>query len=139
MKRITTIALCLLASLVAAGTASAQDNAARAAVPFGFYVGNTWVPAGTYTLSSETRSPEVIFIRNADNKIALMNVGHAAEKKSDAHALVFKKYGDKYFLREIRCSACRLNIAFSSSKREKAAQTQEASIAPPSDVYLALK
>jgi len=139
MKRITTIALCLLASLVAAGSASAQDNAARAAVPFGFYAGNTWLPAGTYTLSSESNSPDVIFIRSADNKVALMDVGHPADPQSGAHTLVFKKYGDKYFLHEIRCTACRMNIAFSDSKREKAAKIQEASVAPPSNVYLALK
>src|SRR5947209_20077537 len=110
MKRITTIALCLLASLVAAGTASAQDHGAKASVPFGFYAGNTWLPAGTYTLSAESRSPDVIFIRNADSKIALMDVGHAADPQSGAHTLVFKKYGDKYFLHEIRCSACSMNI-----------------------------
>lgn len=139
MKRITTIALCLLASLVAAGTASAQDHAAKATIPFGFNVGNTWLPAGTYTMTSDSQSPNVISIRNADNKISLLSVGQAADRRPDSRSLVFKKYGDQYFLHEIRCSACRMNVAFSGSKRERLAQKREASAAPPTDIYLALK
>ena len=57
MKRITSIALCVLASLAAAGSASAQDHAVKATVPFGFYVGNKWLPSGTYELTSDSEAP----------------------------------------------------------------------------------
>ena len=55
MKPITVIAfaVCLLASFAVVGTVSAQDHAAKATVPFGFNVGDKWVPAGTYTITSE--------------------------------------------------------------------------------------
>jgi len=138
MKKITAIAAILLASLATAGSASAQDQAAKAKIPFGFYVDNKWVPAGTYTLTSDTRSPEIIAIRNNDASVALLGVGHASDPQSGTGTLVFTKYGDKYFLHEIRCAACRMNVAFSDSKREKQARTEEASAGTPSTVYLAL-
>ena len=140
MKKITAIAAILLASLAAAGSASAQDHAAKANIPFGFYVENKWVPAGTYTLTSDTRSPDVIVIRNANSTVSLLSVGHQQDKAPGSNVLVFTRYGDKYFLHEILCSRCGMNEAFSDSKREKLARAQEAaSIEPPSTVYLALK
>jgi hypothetical protein len=139
MKRIIAIAACLLASLAAAGTASAQDHAAKANIPFGFYVGNTWLPAGTYTLTSDAGNPAEIFIHNGDGKVSMLTLGHADDNQpAGTHKLVFKKYGDQYFLHEVLCSSCRMNIAFSESKREKKAEKLEATNEAPKDVYLAL-
>ena len=138
MKKITAIAAILLGSLAAAGIASAQDHAAKANIPFGFYVANKWVPAGEYTLSSDTTRPDVVAIRSADNSISLLSLGRSEDRQPDSRTLVFKKIGDKYFLREIRCATCKMNVAFAPSKREKEARMGEASIAAPSDVYLAL-
>jgi hypothetical protein len=138
MKQITAIAAILLASLAAVGTASAQDHAAKATVPFGFYVDNTWVPAGSYTLTSSTLSPNVIAIRNNQTSISMLNVGHQEEKKAGSNVLVFKKYGEQYFLHEIRCASGNMNVGFSPSKREKQARTNEASVAQPTDIYLAM-
>jgi hypothetical protein len=67
MKKMTTIAAILLASLAAAGSASAQDHSAKANIPFGFYVDSKWVPAGAYTLTSDVKSPDIINIRNEDS------------------------------------------------------------------------
>ena len=139
MKKITAIAAILLASLATIGSASAQDHAAKANIPFGFYIENKWVPAGTYTLTSDSRSPDLIAIRSGDNAVSMLSVGHSEERQPGSHSLVFAKYGDKYFLHEIRCATCNMNVAFSPSKREKAVRTQEASVEAPSTVYLALK
>jgi hypothetical protein len=70
MEHITMIAIavCLLAGFAVVSTVSAQDHAARATVPFNFNVGDKWVPAGTYTMISDSRSPNVIFIRSKDSK-----------------------------------------------------------------------
>jgi hypothetical protein len=139
MKPITAIASILFASLAAAGIASAQDHAAKANIPFGFYVADKWVPGGTYMLTSDSRSPNIVAIRNAEGKVALLSIGHTEDKQSRPSTLAFKKYGDQYFLHEISCSPCRMNVGFPDSKREKLAQTREASVAPATDVYLALK
>ncbi len=142
MKHITVfvIAVCLLASFAAAGTASAQDHAVRAAVPFNFNVGDRWVPAGTYLMTSDMSNPKVIFIRSEDGKVALLSVTQSDGRRLDASKLVFTKYGDQYFLHEILCSLCGMNVAFPGSKREKLARTRlEAGLLSPADVYLALK
>jgi len=143
MKHITVfaIAVCLLASFAAAGTVSAQDHAARATIPFNFNVGNKWVPAGKYTITSNVSNPYVIFIRSEDSKIVLLSVTQSDdERRLDADKLVFTKYGDQYFLHKILCSHCGMSLAFPGSKHEKLARTRlEAGLLSPSDVYLALK
>jgi hypothetical protein len=138
MKKMTAIAAILLASLAAVGTASAQDHATKASVPFGFYVGNSWVPAGSYTLTASSLSPNAIAIRNNKTSVSMINLGHQTEKQAGPNVLVFKKYGDQYFLHEIRCASGNMNVGFSTSKREKQAQTNEASLAPATDIYLAM-
>lgn len=137
MKKITTIAAILLASLAAAGTASAQDHAAKANIPFGFYVDSKWVPAGTYIMTSSSTSPDVISIRNDNSSVALLNVGHQVDRKPGANTLVFRKYGDKYFLGEIL--SANMSVGFNPAKREKAVRTEEASMGTPTEIYLALK
>jgi hypothetical protein len=142
MKHISVfaIAVCLLASFAAVGTVSAQDHAARATVPFNFNVGDRWVPAGTYTITSDTLNPAVIFIRSKDGKIDLLSVTHSDDQRGTADSLVFTKYGDQYFLHEILCSRCGMDVALPGSKHEKLARTRlEAGLLSPSDVYLALK
>jgi hypothetical protein len=142
MKHITAIAIavCLLASFAVVGTVSAQDHAARAMVPFNFNVGDKWVPAGTYTITSDNLSPNVIIIRSKDSKISMISVVQSDSRRLSAGRLVFTKYGDQYFLHEILCSSCGMNVAFLGSKHEKLARTRlEAGLLSPSDVYLALK
>ena len=142
MKHITVfaIAICLLASFAGSGSVSAQDHAARATIPFNFNVGDRWVPAGTYTITSNMTNPKIICIRSADGNIALLSVTQSDEGRSDAGRLVFTKYGDHYFLHEILCSRCGMNLAFPGSKHERLARTRlEAGLLSPSEVYLALK
>ena len=142
MKHITVFAIagCLLASFAAAGTVSAQEHSAKATIPFNFNVGDRWVPAGRYKITLDMTNPSVIFIHSEDGKIALLAVTQSDEPRSGAGRLVFTKYGDQYFLHEILCSRCGMNLAFAGSKHEKLARTRlEAGLLSPSDVYLALK
>src|SRR6266702_6709402 len=106
MKHITVfaIAACLLSSFALAGTASAQDHAARATVPFNFNVGDKWVPAGTYMITEDLTNPDEIVIRSEDGKIAMLSLARSDDRRSGAGKLVFTKYGDQYFLHEVLCS-----------------------------------
>ena len=63
MKRITAFALLAMANFALAGTSYAQSNGVRAQVPFAFTVGDKVLPAGNYTIRSET--PQVIEIGRA--------------------------------------------------------------------------
>jgi hypothetical protein len=142
MKHITVfaIAVCLLSSFAIAGTASAQDHAARATVPFNFNVGDKWVPAGTYIITEDLKNPDELFIRSEDGKVVLLSLARNDDPRSGAGKLVFAKYGDQYFLHEVLCSVCGVNVAFPDSKHEKLTRTRfEAGLLTPTDVYLALK
>ena len=138
--RVFAIAVCLLAGFALAYTASAQDHIAKATVPFNFNVGDKWVPAGTYIIAEDLTNPEEIIIRSEDSKVVLLSLAQSDDRRSGAGKLVFRKYGDQYFLHEVLCSVCGIDVAFPGSKHEKLARTHwEAGLLSPTDVYLALK
>jgi hypothetical protein len=137
MKRITSIALFALVSLVTICSASAQERAIKATVPFDFTVGSKLVPSGTYTITAKT--PNVVLIQNGERSIALFSTAYGDSRKSTTGELVFNKYGDQYFLSEILCSAADMNLEIPTSKAEKRARVQEASLHNASQVLLALK
>jgi hypothetical protein len=139
--KVIAVTVCLFASFAVVGTVSAQDHAARAMVPFGFSVGDQWVPAGTYIITSDIESPNIISLRSKDSKVILMSLTRPDDERSNAHKLVFTKYGDQYFLHEILCSSCGMNVAFPGSKHEKVAREhlRADGFSNASEVYLALK
>jgi hypothetical protein len=122
-------ALMILALAVIVGAApiaQAQSQArARATVPFEFSLDQKSMPAGTYEVSQ--LNDKVLVVRNLETKdarllIASMNV-QADEGAGIPHAkLVFDKYGDQYFLRQIWYGDSQRGIAFPESKREKEMQ-----------------
>ena len=136
MKRITSIALFVLAGLVSAGNVLAQDHGVRATVPFDFTVGNKVLPSGTYTIAPATE--HVIVIRNREKNITVMSTSYGDGKQSKTGKLVFNKYGDQYFLREILCSSADMSVELPASKTEKRARLQEARLESTPQVFLAL-
>ena len=136
MKRITSIALFILAGMVSAGSVLAQDHGVRATVPFDFTVGNKVLPSGTYTIEPATEN--VIVIRNREKHIAVMSISHGDSKQSKTGKLVFNKYGDQYFLHEILCSSVDMSVELPTSKMEKRARLQEARLEGSPQVFLAL-
>ena len=134
---ITSIALFALVSFVTVGSISAQERAVKANVPFDFTVGDKLLPAGTYTISAENTN--VIKIQNSAKHVTLLSTATSDGKESKTGELVFNKYGDQYFLREILCSSADMNMAVPTSKQEKRARVQEASVnSNGQQVYLAL-
>jgi hypothetical protein len=72
--------------------------------------------------------------------VVLLSLAHNDDRRSGAGKLVFTKDGDQYFLHEVLCSVCGMNVAFPGSKQEKLARTRwKAGLLSPTDVYLALK
>jgi len=67
-RLIATVAACLWLASVAA--ASAQDERVRAQVPFGFAVGETTFPSGTYEVSRVHAETNVLIVRGADREEA---------------------------------------------------------------------
>jgi hypothetical protein len=137
MKRITAIALLAIANFALAGTSYAQSTGVRAEVPFSFAVGDKVLPAGNYTIKSE--SPHVIVIKNHDHpaEAALSLVNQASNGSPNGGKLLFQKYGSQYFLSEILCNSADMNLSIPPSKREKRAQRQQATLERSSTTLVA--
>ena len=136
MKRNTAIALFALSTLGAAARVLGQTPAVQATVPFEFTVGGKLLPADTYTITSSQSG--VIMIRNADTHFwALTIASHSNQESARGSELVFDKYGDKYFLREVMCpDDAALNVDVPKSKLEKQVQIQEAKYGGVPEVVL---
>jgi hypothetical protein len=138
MKRTTAITLLAIANLALAGTSFAQSNGVRATVPFDFTVGSKLLPAGTYTIAPATENKTVIVIRSHDKAFAALSLVHQDDNKSpNGGKLLFHKYGGQYFLSEILCDRADMNVELPTSKREKRAQLQQATLQSSSQTEVA--
>lgn len=87
---------------VAAVYASPATGPLKANIPFSFSVGNETLPAGVYTIEPQTMS-SVLLIRRNDGRAAMLTQtqGVIARREQDQTKLVFRRYGDQYFLAQI--------------------------------------
>jgi hypothetical protein len=136
MKQITALALFSIAGFVSIGQAMAQDHAVQATIPFEFRAGNKVLPAGTYTIATGTDN--LIVITNHDQP-AVVTVALRDGRDSRKQELVFDKYGDRYFLREILCQSAGMNLELPPSKVEKATRQQQAFMQGMSQVLIAAR
>jgi hypothetical protein len=101
MKRQVLTLVGVLGLLLVAGSAWAQ-NEVRANVPFKFQVNRSTMPAGHYTVSTIGGGSDVLVIRGDGKSVMAANANQAqATRPSDHTKLVFRCYGDRYFLSEI--------------------------------------
>ena len=140
MKNIAAIALFLAATFIAAGPASAQDHLVKATVPFSFNVGDKAMPAGTYMIRSNASSPVLLTMRNWDKKVALVSLAASTQSDTKDDTLVFHRYGDQYFLSDIRSEGASIHVHYAPTKAEKRAKSQveEAGLPISDPVLIAL-
>ena len=105
MKRATLMAAVVLMGLTSLATAQlGSTDRVVAQVPFEFMVANTIAPAGKYIVQLTEPGTQMLTINNRDAKVGLMSRTFQDQSKTTPSAtiLVFSKYGNKYFLRQIR-------------------------------------
>lgn len=126
----------LIVPIIAAAQMKPGDRVVTQ-VPFKFMVGTVEMPAGEYT------------VQLADQKLVLLTVGNLEAKrwvyakaipdqgsKAQNAALVFHRYGDRYFLAELKVEDSRTSYALQPTKLEKELRAQNAS---STDILLASK
>ena len=141
MKSITAIAHFVAVTLISTGCALAQDRVARATVPFDFTLNGTSLPAGTYNIGTSIDRPNTLSIRNPKEHVNLWAMGLVnVNEPAEVGSLVFHKYGDQYFLSEIRYPNASRKVSFPASKAEKRAMEHrlDAGLNPNSDSLIAL-
>ena len=112
--------LSMLATTMLLAVPSLQAQTLLAAdVPFAFSAGNTMMPSGSYRISAV--SEQVDLVRNSDSgkAVFLEKAIHIQAVKEPRANLVFDKYGNDYFLREIWDGRSNVGIQLPESKREK--------------------
>ena len=115
---VSLMALSFLVSLAAGAPASAKSvNATRAQIPFDFHVGDRLIPAGEYTVRSLNDDETVLRISNG-RQGAAVNTSAAQGRGERRARLVFRRYGDQFFLAAV-WGADDNGRAISPSKRER--------------------
>ena len=123
-NRIATLSLLALALLVSVPSTFAQTHVkANADVPFAFKVGNSALPAGSYTVSSIASSAISIASRESHaDVITLVRTEYASKDQSPK--LVFHKCGDQYFLAQIWDGSGKAGLQLPQSNLEKELQKE---------------
>jgi hypothetical protein len=99
----------------------AQDVKVIARVPFEFSVGNASLPRDTYRLSQLNGHPEMWLVRS-DRKGVFVRTDPVRMRSADeTPTLTFHRYGDQYFLREVRLDGrARLDLPETQAERDAA-------------------
>jgi hypothetical protein len=129
-----------IGALASASHAVAQELAVQATVPFAFQNGSQHLPAGTYRI--DLTSEHVVILRGTAPDaagVAMTNPEQRAKAQAKG-TVVFRRYGDHYYLREIwmpESTTGRKFVTSRAEQKEKQLQIGENSPAP-SNVELAL-
>jgi hypothetical protein len=99
-----------------------------AKVPFQFVVANKPAPAGQWTIRVATADDRTVMIRNDEAKLNLFaNISETESgKAATAPALVFHKYGDRYFLWGMKIEGTSTVYRLPESKGEMELRAQNA-------------
>ena len=94
------------ALFLAAGTASLSADSfyqLRADIPFGFMVGSAVFPAGVYSVARVGSDASALVLRSSDGRksAAFLTFGTSSLEAREKASLVFNRYGDQYFLKEV--------------------------------------
>jgi hypothetical protein len=124
--------LVVVTLVLLSGMAAAQLNSSTrvvAQVPFEFMVANKIVPAGECEVQAFTMDGQTLVIRNAEAKVGLFSRSSQAEGKQNAsnYAMVFKHYGDRYFLSGIKLQGSKITYRLPESKVEAELRAQKVS------------
>ncbi|MGD0417011.1 MAG: hypothetical protein ABSA80_16750 [Terriglobales bacterium] len=121
--------LVVVTLVVLSGMAAAQLNSGSrlvTQVPFEFVVANRIIPAGECVVQVATMDGRTLLIRNADANVGLFSTSSLTEGKQGAsdYALVFRQYGDRYFLSGIKLRDSKIIYRLPESKVEAELRAQ---------------
>jgi hypothetical protein len=109
---------------VAAPVQAQYDEQLVAHVPFAFTVGKSRLPGDTYQLTRMNGHREMIVLRGERGGVLVRANEESLPRSNREPSLVFHKYGDQYFLRQIQWeSTARLDLPETKEER-KAAETR---------------
>ena len=115
----------LVARILVIGTAlagvvavNAADKTITANVPFNFYMGPSVMPPGAYRVD-ELANGGIVALRTSHSAKAIVTFPVSGKSESEPPRLVFRRYGETYFLAQIWAADGSLGHALRTSAREK--------------------
>jgi len=115
-------ALFALGLLMATASVYAQTIRVRAEIPFNFVVTGGTLPSAEYTIQSNQSIDHLLTLSSAGQKsiVFLANpcLSLKARKVSGESKLVFRRYGDQYFLSEIWMQGSSVGYQLRKTRRE---------------------
>ena len=138
MKNITRILILVVTILpLFAAAQLRQSQRIVTNVPFEFVVGSKTVPAGVWEVQPLADGGSTLAIRNRDAHLSsLANVSKDESRGASAYcALIFHRYGDRYFLAGVKIEGTAIRYRLPESKRE--AEMRAQNVAPKEEILLA--
>ena len=129
-------AIVAAAVIVSAAAASAQTTDSIAKVPFAFTVGNKTLPPDVYRISRLPGHLDAVQIRGLRGGTIVASQPEGPDRNDPSPRLVFHRYGDSYFLREIRMPD-NVGLALPATRLERDAAEKIAGNAAPEVIVLA--
>ncbi len=115
----TIVTLSLLVAAVASSAIAQSRPLVKATVPFNFSVGSQQMSAGRYTIA-KSGAAGLVLIRGDQGKAAfvLTNI-RVGNTESDKTKLVFRRYGEQYFLGQMWAKGETAGVNFPVSGAER--------------------
>jgi len=102
--------------------AAAQDMA-TVQIPFDFQVHDQLLPAGKYVVKRDPQAPQWLLIQSLDRKrqahVLVHTIPHQLPNYQAKTSMVFRKYGERQFLAEVRLVGHGDGFALIKSKAER--------------------
>lgn len=125
--KVLATAVAVLVSIIAAGACRAQSGSLEVNVPFAFEAGNKTMPAGSYRVESmRTGAGSLEILRNTsgDVRLRISAMSTALKSGTTGPALVFQRYGNRYFLAQIRTGDGHAREVFPSQQEKELARSE---------------
>jgi hypothetical protein len=119
------VGMLLLVPVIAAAQLTTSDSVV-AQMPFRFMVANQYVPAGECIVQKADANGRTLVVHNVGANVSMFALTSANESKTaaPAYALVFHKYGTRYFLSGLRVADARTTYSLAESKAEAELRAQ---------------
>ena len=138
MRKLSLIILTAAALLLlVAGPAYGQRVIVKGEIPFDFSVGNKTLPADTYMVKKASAPSDVLFVRgNGNGALSIAQPMEDVRNGEPNGRLVFRKYGDEYFLAEVWSGVNNTGFELPKSSKERQVSLNRPE---PELIYIAAK
>lgn len=113
------VTLSVIVTLAVAGFAALHKKV-TANVPFDFMVNGKTLPAGQYTIEPSAANGNTLLIRNREAQQGVIVIAQVCEVGDAKSQLVFRRYGNQYFLAKVIGQTSANELMKSKAEREAA-------------------